>query len=111
MKHKMSLSTKEVGKILGLSNYRVISCVKKGQIPTLNKPKKGKRFHPRFDEAEIRLLAPNFQKGAILTGKSDIQNNVELTLAAAAKPKKTKKDTNILHRIESKLDRLLEILE
>lgn len=109
MKHKMSLSTKEVGKILGLSNYRVISCVKKGQIPTLNKPKKGKRFHPRFDEAEIRLLAPNFQKGAKLIVPT-IQDRVIETLKTNGKKKKFR-ERNILDRIESKLDRLLGYFE
>lgn len=103
------INTPKVAEILGLSSYQVVKLVKKGVIPTVNKPKKGlSKTRWQYDEAEIRFLAPNFQKGARLV--EPIQKRVEAKLAEQPK-KSTKKDKNILHRIESKLDRLLEIFE
>lgn len=96
----MELTTKQVAEKLGITPGMLRARVNKGEIPSINKPEKGKRIVFRFDSKTIN----NYLKENGQVKNRKVKSNVSLN------PQRFMTNINTkLNSIESKLDSLLEL--
>lgn len=102
----MLLDSKQAAVKLGLTISQFKRLLKKGLIPTFNKPEGGHRFHARFDSRVITAL----RKGGTLpvSGRPAPTRAAELETNGANSPATDGIFTR-LDRLEAKIDRLLAI--